>query len=143
MENNNIFYSEGWQQTNVATIAFYPYFDLRIDKEYLYLIKLPKYISSFISMNNHTGAIGAIILSLALIIGFSTGIVSRDYKKDIFIKVPLNDIRGNIAIGNNKFTLTYGGKVIVLARRGPSFRLQKNQKNEFDQFKKNIEKYVL
>lgn len=138
MENDDIFYSSGWKQTNTMTIALYPQFDVMIDKEYFSLIKVPKYIS----LMNQKGLIISLTVGLGIMIGALTGLISKDYKKNIFIKIPLNDLKGHIVIDKNKFTLTYDNKVIVLSRNMASFRPQKSQKGEFELFEKYIEKYI-
>ena len=60
-------------------------------------------------------------------------IISDDYAHDIFLKVPLENLKNNLILVKNKFILTFGEKKIVL---------QKGKK-EFELFKQSIEKYVL
>ena len=60
-------------------------------------------------------------------------LISNDYTHDIFLKVPLESLKGNLVLGKNKFTLTDKDQKIVF---------QKGQK-EFERFRQSIEKYVL
>lgn len=144
------FYGEDWRRKKIFAIASIPYFDVMVDKNSLYIIQMPKY----------SGATWGFILGLILLsiigafIGSSIGgsndrkkrkwyraawinenhqLISNDYSHDIFLKIPLESLRGNLVFGKNKFTLTSGEKTIVL---------QKSQK-EFELFKQSIEKYVL
>ena len=69
-------------------------------------------------------------------------LTSQGYISDIFLKVPLKNLKNSIIIEKRKFSLTYEGKKIVLARTSGSFGANVGKK-EFDRFKQSIEKYVL
>lgn len=143
------FYSEDWQRKKVFAIASLPYFDLMVDKKNLYIIQMPKYGGQTLGL-----ILGLILLNLiGAVIGSSMGsssdakkrkwyrsawvkdgqITSADFNNDIFLKVPLENLKQAITLGKNKFTLAYGDKSIIL---------KKGQK-EFERFTKSIETYVL
>lgn len=144
------FYREDWRRKKVFAIASLPYFDVMIDKNYLYIIQMPKHSGATLGL-----ILGLIILNLiGAFIGSSIGglsdrkkrkwyrsawvnddyqIVSDDYTHDIFIKVPLENLKNNLVLAKSKFTLTFGEKKIVLQKG----------KNDFRLFKQSIEKYVL
>lgn len=146
----DIFYSEDWQQKKVLVVASFPYFDVMVDKKYLYIIRIPKYYSAPVFT-----IIGLCVLSLVGAgIGYYLGaqsdekkrkkyrsswvdlnhnIISNDYIKDILIKIPLNQIKNEIEFGTNRFKLKLGNENIVL---------KKGQK-EFIKFKETIQKHVL
>ena len=114
------------------------------------VIKMPKYSGATLGL-----ILGLLILNLlGAVIGSSMGassdkkkriyyrsfwldqsnnIISTAFESDIFLKVPLENLLGNIVLGKKKFTVTYQGKKVVLYR----------DKKEFDRFKSTIEKYVL
>ena len=60
-------------------------------------------------------------------------LTSNHWMNDVFLKVPLRELKGKIEFGKKKFTLTQGEQKLVL---------QKNQK-EIERLRKSIEKYVL
>jgi hypothetical protein len=143
------FYSEDWRRKKVFAIASLPYYDVMVDKKYLYLIQMPKYGGQTLGL-----ILGLILLNiLGAIIGSSMGsssdtkkrkwyrsawikdgqLISNDYTHDIFLKVPVENLKGNLVLGKNKFTLTNGDQKIVF---------QKGQK-EFERFHQTIKNYVL
>ena len=159
IENENIFYSEDWRRKKVFAVASLPYFDIMIDKKYLYVIEMPKY-------NNSTWGfiLGLIILNIiGAFIGSAIGgssdakkrkkyraswinsehnLISHDYIHNIFLKIPLGDLRKSMIINKNKLILTYNDKEIVLGRIRPSFTLNKKTV-EFERFNNYINSYVL
>jgi len=143
------FYSEDWQRKKVFAIASLPYFDVMIDKKNLYIIQMPKYGGQTLGL-----ILGLILLNLiGAVIGSSIGsssdskkrkwyrsawvkdgqITSSEFSNDIFLKVPLENLKQSIVLGKNKFTLTYDEESIIL---------KKGQK-EFDRLYQSIKKYVL
>jgi hypothetical protein len=144
------FYGENWQRKKAFAFATLPYFDVMIDKKYLYVIQMPKYSGATLGF-----ILGLFVLNIiGAFIGYSIGassdnkkrrwhrsawisvdhqLISNEYTSDVFLKVPLEDLRGNLVLGKNKFTLTSGGKTVVF---------QKGQK-DFELFRHSIEKYVL
>ena len=52
-------------------------------------------------------------------------LISQDYEKHIFLKIPLNDLEDKITFGKNKIYISYNGKKIVLTRKPSSLKLQK------------------
>jgi len=147
---DEIFYSEDWRRKKIFAISSFPYFDVMLDKQYLYLIEMPKYSGATLGL-----ILGLIVFNIiGAFIGSSLGsssdtkkrkyyrsawinldykLISNDFDKDIFIKIPLINLKGNIIFGKNKFTIIQGDKKIVL---------QKGQK-EFSRFNEYIKKYVL
>lgn len=150
MGSGDFFYSKDWQRKRVFVIASFPYFDVMFDKQYIYIIQMPKYSSAATFT-----VIGLFVFHLiGAAIGYYWGagrdeekrekyrsgwinndnrLISSGYIKDIYIKIPLENLKKNIEIGRNKFTLIFGDKRIVL---------KKGQK-EFIRFKEIINKYVL
>ncbi len=145
-----LFYGEDWRRKKVFAIASLPCFDVMIDKKYLYIIQMPKYGGTALGL-----ILGLIILNIiGAFIGSAIGsskdakkrkwhraawvdseykIISRYYEHDVFLKVPLENLEGNLIIGKNKFTLSHGEKKITLMKKT----------KEFELFNKSIEKYVL
>lgn len=144
-----VFYGEDWRRKKVFAIASLPYFDVMVDKDSLYLIQMPKYGGQTLGL-----ILGLILLNIiGAIIGSSMGsssdskkrkwyraawikdgqLISNDYTHDIFLKVSLGSLKGNLVLGKNKFTLTNGDQKVVF---------QKGQK-DFELFRQSIEKYVL
>lgn len=143
------YYGEDWRRKKVFAIASLPYYDVMVDKDFLYIIQMPKYGGQTLGL-----ILGLILLNLiGAVIGSSMGsssdskkrkwyrtawikdgqLISNDYTHDIFLKVPLASLKGNLVLGKNKFTLTNGDQKIVF---------QKSQK-EIERLQQLIEKYVL
>jgi len=144
-----LYYGTDWGRRTFA-VASIPYFDVMVNGGNLVLIKMPKYSGATLGL-----ILGLLILNLlGAVIGSSMGassdkkkriyyrsfwldqsnnIISTAFESDIFLKVPLENLLGNIVLGKKKFTVTYQGKKVVLYR----------DKKEFDRFKSTIEKYVL
>lgn len=143
------FYSEDWQKKKVFAIASLPYFDVMIDGGNLYIIQMPKYDGQTLGL-----ILGLILLNLiGAVIGSSMGsssdskkrkwyrsawvkegqITSNGFSNDVFLKIPLENLKQSIVLGKNRFTLIYGEKSIIL---------KKDQK-EFERFYQSIKKYVL
>jgi hypothetical protein len=157
---NNLFYSEDWRQ-EVFAFGSLPFFDLMIDEEHLYLIKMPKW--------EHPGFKEKLILVLTFLFSgfgllgaFSVGdirkrkyyktyrslwidsnhkLISQSYKKDVFIKIPLNELKNNIVFGKNKVTVSYEGNKVVLVRKLSSLKLQKSIDPEFTRLSQYLERY--
>ncbi len=138
------------QRKQFLAISGLPYYDVMIDKDYLYIIKLPSY-----NMSTWGLIIGLIVLNIiGAAIGSSMGassdakkrkwyrsawidenknLTSREYDRDIFMKVPLNHLKGNIVLKPKQFELTQGEKKIVL----------KKGKKAMEDFTNYIHSYVL
>ncbi len=155
----DVFYSEEWLQKKVFAIASLPYFDVMVDKQYLYIIQMPKYGGATLGL-----IIGLVFFQIigafigAYIGGSSDAkkrssyrstwinserkLISRDYSKDVFMKVPLENLKGNIIFQKSRFAVSYEEKKIVLDRkRAGSFRGP--DRTETDKLFKSIESYVL
>lgn len=146
----SIFYSKDWRKAQLLTFSSYSYFDLLVDDEYFYLIKIPKY---------HASAWGTLIgLLLFNIIGAAIGssigsssdskkresyrfkwvdannqISSKAYDENLYLKIPINKLRESMVIEKNKISISYNGNIIRI----------KKYKKEFEKFVKYINQYVL
>jgi|ERR1035437_4409004 hypothetical protein len=158
LENGDIFYSKEWHQKVVFAISATSRLDILVDDQYLYLIRLPKYNNSTLGL-----ILGLIIGNIiGAYIGQSIGessdetkrqsyrstwvnadgkLISREYERDIFQKIPLSSLGGNVIFKKSRVTLTYDEKRFVLDRRVRSFR--RPDSTEADRLHKYIEKYVL
>lgn len=143
------FYSEDWRRKKVWAVASLPYMDVMVDKDNLYAIKLPSYSGA--AWGFFIGLVIANIIGMAIgaAIGGSNDtkkrkwyrsawivdgkLTSNHWTNDVFLKVPLRELKGKIEFGKNKFTLTQGDQKLVL---------QKSQK-EVERLRQSIEKYVL
>lgn len=143
------FYSSDWRRKKAWAIASLPYMDVMVDKDNIYAIKLPSYNGS--AWGLFLGLILANIIGAAIgeAIGSSSDtkkrkwyrsawvvdgkLTSNHWMNDLFLKVPLSELRGQIEFGKNKFTLTHGEQKLVL---------KKTQK-EIDRLRQTIGKYVL
>jgi hypothetical protein len=144
----DVFYSSDWERKNSFMSG--GFFDVMADKKYLYIIKMPSY-----SASTWGGLIG---LFLLFIIGAAIGsalgsshdrrkrqwyrsawidagnkLTSQEYVGDVFLKVPLEKLKGSLTLSRNRFALQYEGKKIVL----------KKYHDEFVKFYNLINKYVL
>lgn len=158
IENQDVFYSKEWRRKNIFTLSSLPPFDVMVDNNYLYLIKLPKYSGST------TGFILGLIIGsiLGAYIGSSLGesndekkrkwyrsawldsnnkLISKAYENDIFIKILLVDLKNNIFFNKSKFVLINNGQKITLGRRVRSF--SSPDKKESTRLNQYIQKYVL
>ena len=144
------FYSKDWRRRNVFAIASLPYYDLALDTNYLYLIKLPGYQFGSLGL-----IVGLILFNLlGAIIGFIIGnssdkkrrnkyrsawlnseqkIISTDFKKDIFKKIPLDQVQNAILLEKKKITINYNGEKIVLSKN----------KEELERFNNYLNNHVL
>jgi len=147
--NTADFYSEDWRRKKVWAVVSLPYMDVMVDKDNLYAIKLPSYSGA--AWGFFIGLVIANIIGMAIgaAIGGSNDtkkrkwyrsawvvdgkLTSNHWMNDIFLKVPLRELKGRIEFGKNKFTLTQGDQKLVL---------QKSQK-EVERLRQSIEKYVL
>jgi hypothetical protein len=149
LNDTNFFYSTDWRQ-EVFAFGSLPFFDVMIDNEYLYLIKMPEaklnnvkeYFISFASLFTGSGLIGFYAIGDTRKIKYyktyrlswvdsDNKLTSQDYEKHVFLKVPLSDLKDKITFGKNKFYLTYNGKKVTLIRKTASLKLQKGADVEF------------
>lgn len=157
MGNIDFFYSEDWRQ-EVFAFGSLPFFDVMIDKEYLYLIKMPE--AKLNNVKEHVISLLSIFLGL---IGFyaigdarkskyyktyrlswinsNDNLISHDYEKHIFVKVPLADLKDQISFGKDKFYLFHNDKKVVLLRKVASLKLKKGADTEFVRLSQYLEKY--
>lgn len=154
----DIFYSKEWRRKKSFVLSALPPYDVMVDNQYLYIIKLPKYSGSA------TGLILGLIIAniLGAYIGSSIGessdekkrkwyrsawldnsdkLTSRAYESDIFIKIPVNSLKNNISFDKSFFVVNYNGEKIKMGRRVRSFRSP--DKKESIRLKQYIQKYVL
>jgi hypothetical protein len=143
------FYSEDWRRKSAFGVGPRKYFDIILDKDFLYIIRIPSY----------SGRLWGFIFGLLLLniigaaIGSSWGdssdtkkrkwyrsawiqdgqVITNDFVQDIFLKVPVESLKQNLLLGENSFTLSQGDKTIVL----------KKWHKEFERFHHVIKKYVL
>ena len=143
------FYGEDWQREKVFALASLPYFDVMVDKKNLYIIQMPKYGGQTLGL-----ILGLILLNLiGAFIGSSMGssrdskkrkwyrsawikdgkVISNEFANEVFLRIPLENLKQKIVVGKNRLKLTYGDKSISL----------KKGQNEIKQFVKVIEAYVL
>ena len=144
------FYSKEWNQSAFFVVSSFPTVDILIDKENLYIVKLPKYNGST------TGAIlGFLLLSIiGLAIGSSMGassdrkkrewyrsawvdangeVTSHEYLNNLAKQIPLSELKNKITFGTNKLTIQIGEKKVTL----------KHSQIELDKLKIRIQSYVL
>ena len=126
-------YSTDWRKVKTLAAFSLPYFDILIDKNNLYLIKLPTYSSAGVGL-----LIGLFVLNIiGAIIGHSIGksmdlkdraryrskwidadskLTSQDFEKNIFLKIPLADLQPNVSFTNNKLIINYSNVKITLKK---------------------------
>ena len=150
INSRDIFYSKEWIRKQFFAIVSIPYFDVIADKQNLTLIRLPSYSGKTLGL-----IIGLIVLNIAgAVIGLLIGdnydtkkrnqyrlawidenknIISHEYEKDVYIKIPLKQIRTAVVFKANKLYVEFENKRLVL------------YKNEFEveQLKKFISDHVL
>jgi len=151
--NNVKFYSKDWKRIvksfNVSSLMLntYSYFDIMIDENYLYLIKLPKYHSAVgLTLDFMLGSLGAWIASRVSLeeaekrehyrlmwIDSNHILISNAYDKDLFSKIFLKELKDNLIFKKNKLVLTCDNQKIILG----------NNKKEYEQFSKFVENYIL
>jgi hypothetical protein len=150
IKNGDVFYSEEWRRKKVFAIASMPYFDVIADKQNLSLIRLPSYsgqtwglILGLIVLN----LVGAIIGSVmggnsdtkkrkwyrSAWIDENKNIISREYERDIYIKIPLAQVKTAVVFKVNKIEVEFDNKKLTL---------QKN-KVEVERLTKFINDHVL
>ena len=148
---NVLFYGEDWIRSKYFVISSLPHFDILVTKDNFYLIQLPK---------THDGTLGLILgLVLFNILGAIAGtlvgnssdkskrkkcrdtwlnsnhkLISRKYENNVFLKIPKDKLKNFLLFKKNKF--------IVITNSEKTITLKKNE-NEYEQFSKFIESYVL
>lgn len=149
-QTREFLYIQDWQRKKFFAISGLPYYDVMVDKDYFYIIKMPAY-----NMSSWGLIIGLIVLNIiGAIIGSSMGassddkkrkwyrsawidenknLISHEYDHDLFMKVPLIHLRGNIILKPNQFELAQGEKKIFL----------KKNKISMEELTKYINSYVL
>lgn len=157
---NNIFYSEDWRQ-EVFAFGSLPFFDIMIDKEYLYMIKMPRWRPTGLKENSIL--VGSLFTGLGLLGAYAVGdarkrkyyktyrsswispdhnLISQDYEKDIFLKIPLSELKNNFKLSRNKFVVIHNKNKITLIRETVSLKLQKSTDPEFTRLSQYLEKYL-
>ncbi|MES2930752.1 MAG: hypothetical protein V4665_03130 [Patescibacteria group bacterium] len=154
----NILYSKEWYLKNFFAFSSLPKVDILINKDTLYLIKLPHYRG-----NVTGGVIGFLLASiLGALIGASIGesndrkkreryrsawvdshnnLISQKYQGSIYSQIPLYTLRNNISLGKNSILLKINGKKIKLGRRYRSF--QTPDRTEYNLISQKLKQYVL
>lgn len=122
-----VFYSRDWHQKKVFVVNSFPYVDILIDKNNLYLIKLPRYHGSIIG-----ALIGFIVLSIiGALVGYSIGsdkdkdkrewfrsawvdknnkITSLEFRNNLYKQIPLNDLKNKLFFKERKLVFDFGHK---------------------------------
>jgi hypothetical protein len=133
IQSGDIFYSKEWKRKKIFAVASMPYFDVLADKQYLSLIRMPSYsgqtwglILGLIILN----ILGAIIGSImggnsdtkkrnwyrSAWVDSNNNITSREYDRDVYIKIPLVQVKTAVIFKPNKFEVEYDGKKLVLQK---------------------------
>lgn len=133
VQAGDIFYSKEWKRKKIFAVASMPYFDVLADKQYLSLIRMPSYsgqtwglILGLIILN----ILGAIIGSImggnsdtkkrnwyrSAWVDSNNNITSREYDRDVYIKIPLVQVKTAVIFKPNKFEVEYDGKKLVLQK---------------------------
>lgn len=132
LSNEALFYNEDWRRSKFFATSL-PYFDILIDKNYFYLIRLPTYNSATVYT-----IVGLLVFHLiGAIIGHSWGsskdtksrknyrlkwvdsnyrLISHDYETKIFLKISLNELHNCLILKKNKFVLNYNNTVITFKK---------------------------
>lgn len=127
-----VFYSEDWNHRKSISIAT-PYFDLMVDKEYLYLIKLGQYYWSTLGL-----IVGLCVLSiLGAFIGYYFGnkndmrkrdllralwidlnhkLISRDYEGYTLLKIPRGQVDSCVTFEKHKVIVVSNGQKFIFAK---------------------------
>lgn len=150
IQAGDIFYSKEWKRKKIFAVASMPYFDVLADKQYLSLIRMPSYsgqtwglILGLIVLN----ILGAIIGSVmggnsdtkkrnwyrSAWVDANNNIISREYDRDVYIKIPLAQVKTAVVFKPSKFEVEYEGKKLVLQK----------SKVEVDRLTKFINDHVL
>lgn len=150
VQAGDIFYSKEWKRKKIFAVASMPYFDVLADKQYLSLIRMPSYsgqtwglILGLIILN----ILGAIIGSImggnsdtkkrnwyrSAWVDSNNNITSREYDRDVYIKIPLSQVKTAVIFKPSKFEVEYEGKKLVLQK----------SKVEVDRLTKFINDHVL
>ena len=122
-----IYYSKDWREDSdfisyksFALInSFYKTFDILVEKDQLHLIELPSKHS--IWLNLFRGAFYNYLLARAnknirqtWFDENNKSLVSNEYKKHIFLTIPLPAKNGEISVQNNLIKFNYNGKLLKL-----------------------------
>lgn len=127
------FYSEGWKGKKFFSLSSLPYCDLIIDDGFLYLVNIPRYqggtigfIIGFCFLNFIGGIIGLLIgnssdtkkqnLYRSNWLDSEKKIISKDYIKDIFIKISMSEVKSLIFLQKNKLILSYNNEKKVFVK---------------------------
>lgn len=150
IQAGDVFYSKEWKRKKIFAVASMPYFDVLADKQYLSLIRMPSYsgqtwglILGLIVLN----ILGAIIGSVmggnsdtkkrnwyrSAWVDANNNIISREYDRDVYIKIPLTQVKNAVVFKPSKFEVEYEGKKLVLQK----------SKVEVDRLTKFINDHVL
>jgi len=133
IQAGDVFYSKEWKRKKIFAMASMPYFDVLADKHYLSLIRMPSYSGQTLGL-----ILGLILLNiLGAIIGSimggnrdtekrnwyrsawvdsSNNITSCEYDRDVYIKIPLSQVKASVVFKPSKFEVEYEGKKLVLQK---------------------------
>jgi len=133
-EADILIYSQEWLRTNGFAVAALPYYDILIDQEGLYVLKLPKpfgraagIIIGFLVFRIIGAIIGAAIgfgidrkkhqRVRSLWINSDHKLISEEYKRAIFLKIPKEKIKTSITMkGARSIKIVYNNEKVVLKR---------------------------
>lgn len=132
LPNEALFYNEDWRRSKFFATSL-PYYDILIDKDYFYLIRMPTYSSATTYM-----LVGLFVFHLiGAVIGYNWGsskdaqsrknyrskwidpnykLISHDYESRIFLKIPVINLRDYLIFKKNKFVLNYNNTSITLKK---------------------------
>lgn len=118
IKNDNIFYSKDWYKVKIVSLHSSAYFDLLLNGSYLYVIEIPKYLTSrkkrehyrlnWIDKNNQ--------------------LTSRFYNRDVYLQISINEFESSISNKEGVLLIIYDGIKIKL----------KNGIKELEEFFKQI-----
>lgn len=144
------FYSEDWTKKQFLAISSLTYFDVMIDDNFIYFIKLPKYNSSTVGLIvglllfNIVGAfIGNMIGSSSdtkkrknyrgTWIDSEQNIISQNFENDFCFKIPISKANELLTSEKHRVTVFYNSEKIVLQK----------SKKEVEKLNNYLKNYVL
>ncbi len=133
VQARDVFYSKEWRRKKVFAVVSMPYFDVLADKQYLSLIRMPSYkgqtwglIIGLVILNIIGAIIGAILGGnsdtkkrnwyRSAWVDSNNNITSREYDRDIYIKIPIEQVKTVVVFKPNKFEVEFDGKKLVLQK---------------------------
>lgn len=147
----SVYYTYGWPRAKALAIAVVPQFDLMADENNFYVLRLPPSYAPVWGF-----LIGLIVLKLiGMLIGAAIGeaianakrksaratwinennhLLSKQYEKYIFLKIPLKDLKHHLSFEKGKYlVIKYNEGTLTL----------RGSKKECQDFKHHFKEYVL